>query len=40
VVADNAWKAEIDSAVQEFVPSGDSEAFAAAVKQAYEETQS
>jgi glucose/mannose transport system substrate-binding protein len=40
VVADNAWKAEIDSAVQEFVSSGDSAAFAAAVKQAYEETQS
>jgi glucose/mannose transport system substrate-binding protein len=40
VVADNAWKAEIDSALQEFVGSGDSAAFAAAVKQAYEETQS
>ena len=32
VVADNAWKAEIDSALQEFVGSGDSAAFAAAVK--------
>ena len=40
VVADNAWKAEIDSALQEFVGSGDSAQFAAAVKQAYEETQS
>jgi glucose/mannose transport system substrate-binding protein len=39
VVADNAWKAEIDSALQEFVGSGDSAAFAAAVKQAYEDTQ-
>jgi glucose/mannose transport system substrate-binding protein len=39
VVADNAWKAEIDSALQEFVGSHDSEAFAKAVKQAYEETQ-
>jgi glucose/mannose transport system substrate-binding protein len=39
VVADNAWKAEIDSALQEFVGSGDSAAFASAVKQAYEDTQ-
>jgi glucose/mannose transport system substrate-binding protein len=38
-VADNAWKAEIDSALGEFVESGDSAAFAAAVKQAYEDTQ-
>jgi glucose/mannose transport system substrate-binding protein len=40
VVADNAWKAEIDSALQEFVGSGDSEAFASAVAQAYEDTRS
>jgi glucose/mannose transport system substrate-binding protein len=40
VVADNAWKAEIDSALQEFVGSGDSAAFASAVKQAFDETQS
>jgi glucose/mannose transport system substrate-binding protein len=39
-VADNAWKAEIDSALQEFVGSRDAPAFAAAVKQAYEETRS
>ena len=39
VVADNAWKAEIDSALQEYVGSGDSAAFASAVKGAYEETQ-
>lgn len=39
VVADNAWKAEIDSALQEFVESGDSAAFAGAVTQAYEDTQ-
>lgn len=39
VVADNAWKAEIDSALQEFVGSGDSEAFAGAVAQAREDTQ-
>ena len=38
-VADNAWKAEIDSALGEFVESGDSAAFASAVKQAFEETQ-
>jgi glucose/mannose transport system substrate-binding protein len=38
-VADNAWKAEIDSALGEFVESGDSAAFAEAVKQAYEDTQ-
>jgi glucose/mannose transport system substrate-binding protein len=38
-VADNAWKAEIDSALGEFVESGDSAAFASAVKQAYEDTQ-
>jgi glucose/mannose transport system substrate-binding protein len=38
-VADNAWKAEIDSALGEFVESGNSAEFAAAVKQAYEETQ-
>jgi len=31
VVADNAWKAEIDSALQEFVGSGDVAAFASAV---------
>jgi glucose/mannose transport system substrate-binding protein len=37
-VADNAWKGEIDSALQEFVGSGDSAAFAAAVAQAYEDT--
>jgi glucose/mannose transport system substrate-binding protein len=37
-VADNAWKAEIDSALQEFAGSGDSAAFASAVKTAYEET--
>jgi glucose/mannose transport system substrate-binding protein len=40
VVADNAWKAEIDSALQEFVGNGDSAAFAGAVKQAYEDTRS
>jgi glucose/mannose transport system substrate-binding protein len=40
VVADNAWKAEIDSALQEFVGSHDSQAFASAVAQAYEDTQS
>jgi glucose/mannose transport system substrate-binding protein len=40
VVADNAWKAEIDSALQEFVGSGDSGAFASAVTQAYEDTRS
>jgi glucose/mannose transport system substrate-binding protein len=34
VVADNAWKAEIDSALQEFVENGDSQAFAAAVASA------
>jgi glucose/mannose transport system substrate-binding protein len=34
VVADNAWKAEIDSALQEFVESGDSAAFASAVASA------
>jgi glucose/mannose transport system substrate-binding protein len=39
VVASNAWKAEIDSALQEFVGSNDSAAFAKAVKQAYEDTQ-
>jgi glucose/mannose transport system substrate-binding protein len=39
VVADNAWKAEIDSALQEFVGTGDSQAFAEAVAQAYEDTQ-
>jgi glucose/mannose transport system substrate-binding protein len=38
VVADNAWKAEIDSALQEFVGSGDAAAFASAVKKAYEDT--
>jgi glucose/mannose transport system substrate-binding protein len=38
-VADNAWKAEIDSALGEFVSSGDSGEFASAVKTAYEETQ-
>lgn len=37
-VADNAWKGEIDSALQEFVASGDAAAFASAVKQAYEDT--
>jgi glucose/mannose transport system substrate-binding protein len=37
-VADNAWKAEIDSALQEFVGTGDAAAFAGAVKSAYEET--
>ncbi len=37
-VADNAWKAEIDSALGEFVSSGDAAAFAAAVKSAYEDT--
>jgi hypothetical protein len=37
-VADSAWKGEIDSALQEFVGSGDSAAFAAAVAQAYEDT--
>lgn len=37
-VADNAWKSEIDSALQEFVGTGDSAAFATAVKQAYENT--
>jgi glucose/mannose transport system substrate-binding protein len=40
VVADNAWKAEIDSALQEFVGSGNSAAFAAAVSQAYDDTRS
>jgi hypothetical protein len=39
-VADNAWKAEIDSALGEFVESGDSQEFASAVAQAYEDTQS
>jgi glucose/mannose transport system substrate-binding protein len=39
VVADNAWKTEIDSALQEFVESGDAAGFAGAVKQAYEDTQ-
>lgn len=39
VVANNAFKAEIDSALQEFVESGDSAAFAGAVQQAYEENQ-
>jgi glucose/mannose transport system substrate-binding protein len=39
VVADNAWKAEIDSALQEFVGSGDSAGFAGAVTQAFEDTQ-
>jgi glucose/mannose transport system substrate-binding protein len=38
-VADNAWKAEIDSALGEFVETGNSAEFAAAVKQAYEDTQ-
>jgi glucose/mannose transport system substrate-binding protein len=38
VVADNAWKAEIDSALQEFVGKHDSKAFAAAVKKAYQDT--
>jgi glucose/mannose transport system substrate-binding protein len=38
VVADNAWKAEIDSALQEFVGTGNAEDFASAVKQAYEDT--
>ena len=37
-VADNAWKAEIDSAVQEYVGSGDAATFASAVAQAYTET--
>ncbi|HEX6231630.1 MAG TPA: ABC transporter substrate-binding protein [Jiangellaceae bacterium] len=37
-VADNAWKSEIDSALQEFVGSGDSAAFASAVVQARENT--
>lgn len=37
-VASNAWKSEIDSALQEFVGSGDSAAFASAVAQAYENT--
>lgn len=40
VVADNAWKTEIDSALQEFVESGDGAGFAQAVKQAFEDTQS
>jgi glucose/mannose transport system substrate-binding protein len=39
-VANNAWKAEIDSGVQEFVGDRDPAAFAAAVKSAYEETRS
>jgi glucose/mannose transport system substrate-binding protein len=38
-VADNAWKAEIDSALGEFVETGNSAEFAAAVKEAYEDTQ-
>jgi glucose/mannose transport system substrate-binding protein len=38
-VADNAWKAEIDSALGEFVETGDSAEFASAVKQAYADTQ-
>jgi glucose/mannose transport system substrate-binding protein len=38
VVADNAWKAEIDSALQTFVEDGDSAGFAATVTQAYEDT--
>lgn len=38
VVADNAWKAEIDSALQEFVTKHDAASFAAAVKKAYTET--
>jgi glucose/mannose transport system substrate-binding protein len=37
-VADNAWKAEIDSALGEFVESGDSAEFASAVTKTYEET--
>ena len=40
VVADNAWKTEIDSALQEFVEGGNSKDFAAAVKSAFEDTQS
>lgn len=39
VVADNAFKAEIDSALQEFAGSGDSAGFAEAVAAAYEDTQ-
>ena len=40
VVADNAWKTEIDSALQEFVEGGNSKDFAAAVTSAFEDTQS
>lgn len=39
VVADNAWKTEIDSALQEFVEGGNSAGFAEAVKAAFEDTQ-
>jgi glucose/mannose transport system substrate-binding protein len=39
VVANNAWKTEIDTALQEFVEGGSSEDFAAAVTQAYADTQ-
>jgi glucose/mannose transport system substrate-binding protein len=39
VVADNAWKSEIDSALGEFVENGDAAEFATAVKEAYEDTQ-
>jgi glucose/mannose transport system substrate-binding protein len=38
VVATNAWKAEIETALTAFVESGDSERFASAVKEAYEAT--
>jgi glucose/mannose transport system substrate-binding protein len=40
VVADNAWKAEIDSALQAFVGDHNAQKFASAVKDAYNETQS
>ena len=39
VVANNAWKADIESAFGDFVKSGDSAKFASAVKSAYEQDQ-
>jgi len=38
VVATNAWKAEIETALTDFVENGDSEKFASAVKAAFEAT--
>jgi glucose/mannose transport system substrate-binding protein len=37
VVANNAWKADIETALGDFVSSGDSAKFASAVKSAYEQ---